>query len=118
MVRLLVGGLRLVIVQDLPLTESETAVALSLWFLSGALLRVVAGWSSDWFGAKLTGICILLGESVVALWGWLTVQSYVELLTVWLGLGVGGSNFAMTVPPGGFPLPLFPGVLKEWAGSY
>ena len=91
MVWLLIGALSLTLAQDLHLSQTDTALLVSLPLLSGALLRVVAGWSSDWYGAKPTGVLILVGELAVVLWGWLGVHSYVELLLVAVLLGLGGA---------------------------
>ncbi len=73
MVWLLIGALSLTLAQDLHLSQTDTALVVSLPLLGGALLRIVAGWSSDWYGAKPTGTVILVGELVVTLWGWLGV---------------------------------------------
>ena len=98
MVWLLMGALSLTLAQDLQLSQTDTALMVSLPLLSGALLRVVAGWSSDWYGAKPTGTLILVGELAVVLWGWLGVHSYAELLLVAALLGIGGASFAVTLP--------------------
>jgi MFS transporter, NNP family, nitrate/nitrite transporter len=105
MVWLLMGALSLTLVQDLHLSQTETALVVSLPLLSGALLRIVAGWSSDWYGAKPTGVLILLGELAVAAWGWLGVNSYAELLLVAIFLGIGGASFAVTLPLAGRTYP-------------
>lgn len=105
MVWLLVGALSLTLAQDLHLSQTDTALVLSLPLLSGALLRVVAGWSSDWYGAKPTGTVILVGELAVVLWGWLGIHSYAELLVVAFLLGIGGASFAATLPLGGRTYP-------------
>ena len=98
MVWLLMGALSVTLAQDLHLSQTDRALVLSLPLLSGALLRVVAGWSSDWYGAKPTGVLILAGELAVVLWGWLGVHSYVELLLAAVLLGIGGASFAVTLP--------------------
>ena len=105
MVWLLMGALSLTLAQDLHLSQTDTALVVSLPLLSGALLRVVAGWSSDWYGAKPTGVLILVGELAVVLWGWLGVQSYAELLLVAFLLGIGGASFAVTLPLAGRTYP-------------
>ncbi len=105
MVWLLIGALSLTLAQDLHLSQTDTALVLSLPLLSGALLRVVAGWSSDWYGAKPTGVLILVGELAIAVWGWLGVHSYVELLLVAVLLGIGGASFAVTLPLAGRTYP-------------
>ena len=98
MVWLLMGALSLTLAQDLHLSQADTALVVSLPLLSGAFLRIVAGWSSDWYGAKPTGTLILVGELAVVLWGWLGVHSYAELLLVAALLGIGGASFAVTLP--------------------
>ena len=105
MVWLLMGALSVTLAQDLHLSQTDTALVVSLPLLSGALLRVVAGWSSDWYGAKPTGVLILAGELAVVLWGWLGVHSYVELLLVAVLLGIGGASFAVTLPLAGRTYP-------------
>ncbi|MGH7219275.1 MAG: MFS transporter [Nitrospiraceae bacterium] len=105
MVWLLMGALSLTLAQDFHLSQTDTALVVSLPLLSGALLRIVAGWSSDWYGAKPTGTVILVGELVVTLWGWLGVHSYVELLLVAALLGIGGASFAVTLPLAGRTYP-------------
>src|SRR5215210_7173844 len=98
MVWLLVGALSVILAQDLSLSQTDVALVVALPLLSGAVFRIIAGWSSDWYGAKPTGVLILMGELAVALWGWLGVHSYVELLLVALCLGIGGASFAVTLP--------------------
>ena len=105
MVWLLIGALSLTLAQDLHLSQTDTAFLVSLPLLSGAFLRVVAGWSSDWYGAKPTGVLILVGELAVVLWGWLGVHSYVELLLVAALLGLGGASFAVTLAVAGRTYP-------------
>jgi MFS transporter, NNP family, nitrate/nitrite transporter len=105
MVWMLMGALSLTLAQDLHLSQTDTALVVSLPLLSGALFRIVAGWSSDWYGAKPTGTVILVGELVVTLWGWLGVHSYVELLLVAALLGIGGASFAVTLPLAGRTYP-------------
>ncbi len=105
MVWLLMGALSLTLAQDFHLSQTDTALVVSLPLLSGALLRIVAGWSSDWYGAKPTGVLILAGELAVVVWGWLGVHSYVELLLVAVLLGIGGASFAVTLPLAGRTYP-------------
>jgi MFS transporter, NNP family, nitrate/nitrite transporter len=105
MVWLLMGALSVTFAQDLHLSQTETALAVSLPLLSGAVLRIAAGWSSDWYGAKPTGVLILLGELAVVVWGWLGVHSYAELLFVAIFLGIGGASFAVTLPLAGRTYP-------------
>lgn len=105
MVWLLLGALSVVLAEDLHLSDSQTAIVVALPILGGALLRIVAGWSSDWFGAKSTGIAILLCEVAVLYWGWIGIARYEELLALALLLGAGGASFAVTLPLAGRAYP-------------
>lgn len=105
MVWLLLGALSVVLAEDLHLSQAQTAVVVALPILGGALLRIVAGWSSDWFGAKSTGIVILLCECAVLSWGWTGGARYNELLALALLLGAGGASFAVTLPVAGRAYP-------------
>lgn len=105
MVWLLMGALSVTLAQDFHLSQTDTALVVALPLLSGALLRIVAGWSSDWYGAKPTGVLILAGELAVAVWGWVGAHSYVELLLVAVSLGIGGASFAVTLPLAGRTYP-------------
>ena len=105
MVWLLIGALGVPIATTFGLSATETVTALAVPLLGGALLRVMAGWSCDWFGAKRTGVAVLLCELVAVIWGWLGIQSYVDLLLVGLVLGIGGASFAVALPLAGRAYP-------------
>ena len=105
MVWLLIGALGVSISETFSLTATQTVTAVAIPLLGGALLRVVAGWSCDWFGAKRTGGAVLICELVAVLWGWLGTQSYAELLVVGLFLGFGGASFAVALPLAGRSYP-------------
>jgi len=98
MVWLLIGALGVPIATTFGLSATETVTALAVPLLGGALFRVMAGWSCDWFGAKRTGVAVLLCELVAVIWGWLGIQSYVELLLVGSVLGIGDASFAVALP--------------------
>ncbi|HET7057518.1 MAG TPA: MFS transporter [Nitrospiraceae bacterium] len=105
MVWLLLGALGVLIADTFGLTATEKVIAVAVPLLGGAFLRVLAGWSCDWFGAKRTGIAVLICELIAVLWGWLAIHSYVELILVGLLLGVGGASFAVTLPLAGRAYP-------------
>lgn len=105
MVWLLIGALGVLIAETFGLTATEKVIAVAVPLLGGAFLRVVAGWSCDWFGAKCTGIAVLIGELIAVLWGWLAVHSYADLIVMGLLLGVGGASFAVTLPLAGRAYP-------------
>jgi MFS transporter, NNP family, nitrate/nitrite transporter len=106
MVWLLIGALSVLIAETFDLTATEKAMAVAAPLLGGAVLRVIAGWSCDWFGAKRTGIAVLICELLAVVWGWLGIHSYAELIIVGLCLGVGGASFAVALPLAGRAYPL------------
>lgn len=105
MVWLLIGALSLPMARALELTGPDLSVLVALPLLGGTLLRVLAGWSSDWFGAKNTAVAILLGQMVLLLWGWTADPTAVWLWCLALGLGLGGASFAVTLPLAGQAYP-------------
>ncbi|MBX3329858.1 MAG: hypothetical protein KF722_05625, partial [Nitrospira sp.] len=62
MVWLLAGAMSLSLAQALQLSDQALAWLVSLPLLSGAVLRMVAGWSADRLGAWSTALVILLAE--------------------------------------------------------
>lgn len=105
MVWLLMGALSIALAADLMLTDQQMAWLVSLPMLGGAVLRVIAGWSADWIGARPTAVAILLTEFLVLLWGWLGVGDYPEALIFALLLGVAGASFAVALPIAGRAYP-------------
>jgi len=105
MVWLLIGALSLPMARALELTGTDLSVLVALPLLGGALLRVLGGWSCDWFGARNTAVAILLGELAVLLWGWLADPVSTGLWGLALGLGIGGASFAVALPLAGQAYP-------------
>jgi NNP family nitrate/nitrite transporter-like MFS transporter len=102
------------------MTASEKATLLSLPILSGALLRIVLGFSVDKLGAKKTA---LISQFVVilALFGAYFLGetiSYTQLLIIALTLGFAGSSFAVALPQAGqwYP-PKLQGLVLGIAGA-
>jgi NNP family nitrate/nitrite transporter-like MFS transporter len=98
MVWLLVGAMSLPLMVALQLSETEIAWLVSVPLLGGAVLRMVAGWSADWLGARPTAVVILVMECLVLCWGWLGVTGYGEALAFSACLGVAGASFAVALP--------------------
>ncbi len=98
MVWLLAGAMSLSLAQALQLSDQELAWLLSLPLLSGAVLRMVAGWSADRLGARSTALAILLVELLVLCWGWLGVSGYGDALLFSVCLGVAGASFSVALP--------------------
>lgn len=98
MVWLFAGAMSLSLAQALQLNDQELAWLLSLPLLSGAVLRIVAGWSADRLGARSTALAILVGELLVLCWGWLGVTGYGDALIFSVCLGVAGASFSVALP--------------------
>jgi MFS transporter, NNP family, nitrate/nitrite transporter len=105
MVWLLIGALSISLAQDLQLSDQQVAWLVALPLLGGAGLRMLAGWSADWVGARPTALAILLAELAALLWGWLGVSGYHEALVFALLLGVSGASFAVSLPIAGRAYP-------------
>jgi NNP family nitrate/nitrite transporter-like MFS transporter len=105
MVWLLIGALSLPMARALGLTGTDLSMLVALPLLGGAVLRVLGGWSCDWFGARKTGVAILLGELAVLLWGWMADPASIGLWCLALSLGLGGASFAVALPLAGQAYP-------------
>ena len=95
---LLIGSLGVPISEEFGLSATQKGLLVAFPLLSGALLRICVGLSSDRLGAKVTGLCLLAGEMGALVWGWLGGGSFVQLLGVGLLLGVAGASFAVALP--------------------
>ncbi len=105
MVWLLIGAMSIALALDLQLSDQQVGWLVALPLLGGAGLRILAGWSADWLGARPTALAILLAELAVLLWGWLGVSGYHEALVFALFLGVAGASFAVSLPIAGRAYP-------------
>ncbi len=95
---LLIGALGVLIAEEFRLTATQKGFLVAVPLLGGALLRVPVGLWSDRYGAKPTGLAILVCELIALLWGWLGATTFRELLGVGLVLGVAGASFAVVLP--------------------
>jgi len=102
------------------ITAGQKATLLSLPILSGAILRIVLGFSVDKIGPKLTA---LIAQAIVIaslLLAYMQGESitYNQLLIVALGLGFAGASFAVALPQAGqwYP-PKLQGVVLGIAGA-
>src|SRR5690349_11325611 len=95
---LLIGSLGVSIAEEFGLSATQKGLLVACPLLSGALLRVSVGFSSDRLGAKATGLYLLACETGALLWGWLGGGSFLQLLGVGLLLGVAGASFAVALP--------------------
>lgn len=85
------------------MTTGQKATLLSLPILSGALLRIVLGFSVDKFGAKKTALVSQLIVIAALLYVYLLGESitYNQLLIAALFLGFAGASFAVALPQAG-----------------
>ena len=95
---LLIGSLGVPIAEEFGLSATQKGLLVACPLLSGALLRIWGGLSSDRLGAKLTGLYLLAGEMGALVWGWLGGGSFFQLLGIGLLLGVAGASFAVALP--------------------
>lgn len=105
MVWLLIGAMSISLAHDLQLSDQQVAWLVALPLLGGAGLRILAGWSADWVGARPTAVVILFAELAALLWGWLGVSGYHDALVFALLLGIAGASFAVSLPIAGRAYP-------------
>ena len=98
MVWLLFGALAVAIGEELQLSATERSVLVALPLLGGALLRIIAGWACDWYGAKRTGLLVLGLQLIAVSWAVVGGNSYGEVLGIGVVLGAGGASFAVAMP--------------------
>ncbi|MGA2793688.1 MAG: nitrate/nitrite transporter [Roseiarcus sp.] len=99
MVWVLLGPLGVWIARDLDLNASQKGLMVATPILAGAALRIVSGVLADHFKPRLTGI-VMQGVVIVGLTvAWMVgVDSYAQVLTLGLVLGVAGASFAIALP--------------------
>ncbi len=98
MVWVLLGPLALFITQDLSLTPAQKGLMVAFPLLGGAILRLPAGFLTDYLGPKKTGVIGLLLTMIPLIWGWLFAGSFSQILAMGLLLGVAGASFAVALP--------------------
>jgi NNP family nitrate/nitrite transporter-like MFS transporter len=99
MIWVLLGPLAVQIGTVLHLTPAQKGFMIALPVLSGALLRIPAGFAVDQFGARVTAIVaqiiVIAGLAFTAFEG---ITSYHEVLAIGVILGLGGASFAVALP--------------------
>ncbi len=98
MVWVLLGALANAIVPQLGLNDAQRGLMIAVPLLGGALLRLVLGVCTDYFGARRTGILGLTLTVIPLLLGWLWANDFGEVLCVGLLLGMAGASFAVALP--------------------
>ncbi|BFU96150.1 MAG: Nitrate transporter [Nitrospira sp.] len=95
---LLIGSLGVAIAEELALSATQKGLLVACPLLSGALFRIVVGLSSDYLGAKTTGLYVLVCEMGALLWGWGGGGTFPQMLGMGFVLGVAGASFAVALP--------------------
>jgi NNP family nitrate/nitrite transporter-like MFS transporter len=99
MVWVILGPLAVLIAKDIGLTPAQKGLMVATPLLAGALLRIVMGVLVDHLRPKRAG---LIGQVVVIaglFWAWRgTLNSYNDMLTLGIILGVAGAAFAVALP--------------------
>jgi len=98
MIWVLLGPLALFIAKDLNLSITQKAFLVSIPPLGGAFFRIVLGYLSDRYGAKIVGMWSMGITVVPLLLGWLAGSSYGIMLAVGFLLGIAGASFAVSLP--------------------
>jgi NNP family nitrate/nitrite transporter-like MFS transporter len=98
MVWMLVGALGVLIAEEFHLTAAQKGLLVAVPLLSGAMLRLPVGMSSDYFGPKMIGLLVLTCELLAVLWGWRSANSYAGMLGIGAALGAAGASFAVALP--------------------
>ena len=99
MVWMLVGSLIISISADFPdMTTFQKGLVVGLPPLGGAILRLVLGFSTDYFGGRRSAIAGMLLTMVALAGGWLGTNTFPELVIVSLCLGIAGGSFAVALP--------------------
>lgn len=99
MVWVLLGPLGVQLGRLLHLDAAEKGLMVACPVLAGALLRVPLGLSVDHYGARATAILaqalVVLGLAAIWFYG---INSYGEVLSLGLVLGIAGASFAVALP--------------------
>ncbi|MFI5304834.1 MAG: nitrate/nitrite transporter [Nitrospiria bacterium] len=98
MVWVILGPLALFITQDLSLSPAQKGLIVAFPLLGGAILRLPAGYLTDYLGPKKTGVIGLLMTTIPLIWGWLFAGSFSQILAMGILLGVAGASFAVALP--------------------
>lgn len=106
MIWVLVGGLGVLIAQDLGLSSAEKGLIVGVPLLGGALVRVPIGLLSDRFGAKRVGTISMLAVLAPLALAWRVAGDLPSLVFIGLALGIAGGSFAVALPLAGRSYPL------------
>jgi NNP family nitrate/nitrite transporter-like MFS transporter len=99
MVWVLLGPLGVQIADTLALNPAQKGLMVATPVLAGAVLRVVLGLLVDRIGPKLTGVIgqVIVLAALAAAWLF-QLDSYAQVMTLAIFLGVAGASFAVALP--------------------
>jgi MFS transporter, NNP family, nitrate/nitrite transporter len=99
MVWVLLGPLGVQIADTLALNPAQKGLMVATPVLAGAVLRVVLGLLCDRIGPKLTGVIgqVIVLAALAAAWLF-QLDSYAQVMTLAIFLGVAGASFAVALP--------------------
>lgn len=95
----ILGPLGVDIAQDLHLSAAQKGLMVAVPILSGALLRIVAGFLVDHIGPKRTGALgqLLVIAGLTAAWIF-QIESFAAVIVLGVVLGAAGASFAVALP--------------------
>ncbi len=98
MIWVILGPLALFIAKDLDLSIAQKAFLVSIPPLGGAFFRIILGYLSDRFGAKIIGTASMAITMLPLAIGYLAGSTYGQMLAVGFLLGIAGASFAVSLP--------------------
>ncbi len=98
MIWVILGPLALFIAKDLDLSIAQKAFLVSIPPLGGAFFRIILGYLSDRFGAKIVGTCSMAITLLPLAIGYFAGSTYGQMLAVGFLLGIAGASFAVSLP--------------------
>src|SRR5256712_4500536 len=94
----LIGALGVFIAQDFGLTATQKGFLVAVPLLGGSLFRIGIGILSDQYGPRRIGFTSMLLAAVPLVWAWQAGESFAQMISVGLLLGVAGASFAVSLP--------------------
>ncbi len=112
------GAMAPFISEDLGLSAAQKGLMVSVPVLAGALLRIPLGFLAEVWGRKNAAVLGMALTVAGLLYGWQSVNTYLDVLLMGAMLGVAGASFAVALPLGAgwFP-PQYQGLAMGIAGA-
>ncbi|MBI1979221.1 MAG: NarK/NasA family nitrate transporter [Elusimicrobia bacterium] len=99
------GAMAPFISEEFHLTPAQKGLMVSVPILSGALMRFPLGVLAEYIGRKSAAMVEMSMITIALLYGWLFVNTYQEVLTMGILLGIAGASFgvALSLGSGWYP---------------